>query len=332
MSHDNQESTQDQQNTPVTTGSTGEGAAPDARTASSHPQNGKAKSVSPRKLAANRANAHRSTGPQTAEGKAKSSQNSCKHGFFARKPLPAGEEGDQLWEEYRDLVDGIWEYYQPEGYMEGLLTEKIATESIRFSRLLDYESKYLGQKQAFYFQGVDRVLRFQSAINRQLFQTIHELERLQANRKAQRNRPEDQRNDGVEQTAPAPTEPEAPQRQGSGVPREPANEQMPANPRNEGVATPDVAGLGLSGRNGATPSAQATTDRQQLSLDRPHASDYGTNPTGAQSEEPDGDAGSTPFPLPKTSLVDLVSQSPGLPAVEGADCGRNPSATVVSAE
>ena len=101
---------------------------------------------------------------------------------------------------------------------------------------------------------------------------------------------------------------------------------MSANPRNEGVATPNVAGLGLSGRNGAPPSAPATTGRQQPSHDRPHASDYGTNPTGAQSEEPDGGAD------PKTSLVDLVSQSPGLPAVGGADYGTNPSATVVSAE
>jgi len=210
MSHDNQESTQNMQDAPLPAKSTAEGTATGAATASSPPQKGQAKSVSAAKLAANRRNAQHSTGPQTAEGKAKSSQNSCKHGFFARKPLPAGEEGDQLWEEYRDLVDGIWEYYQPEGYMEGLLTEKIATESIRFSRLLDYESKYLGQKQAFHFQGVDRVLRFQSAINRQLFQTIHELERLQANRKAQRNRPEDQRNDGVEQTAPACTEPSSP--------------------------------------------------------------------------------------------------------------------------
>ena len=192
------------QDAPLPAKSTAEGTATGAATASSPPQNGQAKSVSPRKLAANQANAQRSTGPQTAEGKAKSSQNSCKHGFFARRPLPAGEEGDQLWEEYRDFVNGIWEYYQPEGYMEGLLTEKIATESIRFSRLLDYQSKYLGQKQAFHFQGVDRVLRFQSAINRQLFQTIHELERLQANRKAQRSRPEDQQNSPSRTDRPSP--------------------------------------------------------------------------------------------------------------------------------
>ena len=205
MSHDNQESNQDKQNTPVPTESTLEGAAPDAGTVYNHPQKGQAKSVSAAKLAANRRNAQRSTGPRTPEGKAHSSQNSRKHGFFARQPLPAGEEGDQLWEEYRDLVDGIWEYYQPEGYMEGLLTEKIATESIRFSRLLDCEGQQIVRRGAFFGQEIDRILRFQSAINRQLFQTMHELERLQTNRKAtQRSRPEDQRNDGVEQTALQP--------------------------------------------------------------------------------------------------------------------------------
>jgi hypothetical protein len=34
---------------------------------------------------------------------------------------------------------------------------------------------------------VDRVLRYQAAINRQLFQAIHELERMQAQRKANRS-------------------------------------------------------------------------------------------------------------------------------------------------
>src|ERR1700751_630376 len=143
MSHDNQESTQNTQDAALPAKSTAEETATGAPTASSPPQKGRAKSVSAAKLAANRRNAQRSTGPRTPEGKAHSSQNSRKHGFIARQPLPAGEEGDQLWEEYRELVDGIWEYYQPVGYMEGLLTEKIATESIRYSRLLDFESQYL---------------------------------------------------------------------------------------------------------------------------------------------------------------------------------------------
>jgi hypothetical protein len=41
------------------------------------------KPVSPKQLAANRANAAQSTGPNTPEGKSRSSQNSVKHGFTA---------------------------------------------------------------------------------------------------------------------------------------------------------------------------------------------------------------------------------------------------------
>lgn len=138
---------------------------------------------SEKKLASNRANAQHSTGPKTPEGKEKSKQNSRKHGFFARQPLPPGKEGDNLWQAYRELAAGIWEYYEPVGYMEGLLTEKVITESIRLSRLLEFESQYLGQRQAFHMNGVDRILRFQSSINRQLFQAIKELERVQDKRK-----------------------------------------------------------------------------------------------------------------------------------------------------
>ena len=69
-------------------------------------------------------------------------------------------------------------------YLEGLLTEKVITESIRFSRLLEYEAQYVGEVRAFHAQGVDRILRFQSAINRQLFGAMKELERIQDKRKA----------------------------------------------------------------------------------------------------------------------------------------------------
>jgi len=39
--------------------------------------------LSPRKLAARRANAKKSTGPRTSEGKAVARLNALKHGFFA---------------------------------------------------------------------------------------------------------------------------------------------------------------------------------------------------------------------------------------------------------
>jgi hypothetical protein len=151
--HKNNSNNDVQEINPEMTGSTGEVTDPASGAASEPTDSGKPTGVSPQKLAANRANARHSTGPTTPEGKEKSSQNSRKHGFFARNPLPPGEEGDKLWEHYGDLVAGIWEHYRPVGYMEGLLTEKIIAESIRFSRLLTYEGKYVGEQRAFYWEG-----------------------------------------------------------------------------------------------------------------------------------------------------------------------------------
>ena len=47
------------------------------------------KRMSERQLAANRANALRSTGPQPPEGKAKSARNALKHGILSKAVIPA---------------------------------------------------------------------------------------------------------------------------------------------------------------------------------------------------------------------------------------------------
>ena len=68
------------------------------------------KPVSPRRLAANRANAARSTGPRTLEGKARSAQNARKHGFRASTfAVVRLEELDEIARLKADLVA----VYQP---------------------------------------------------------------------------------------------------------------------------------------------------------------------------------------------------------------------------
>ncbi len=238
---------------------TGEVAAPSPGSTSQQSESSQVKSVSPRRIAANRANAQHSTGPKTPAGKEKSKQNSRKHGFFARQPLPSGEEGDKLWEEYRDLVAGIWEYYQPSGYMEELLTEKIAAESIRYSRFLSFESTSIGEKRAFHWDGVDRILRFQSAINRQLFQAMHELEHLQEKRKAnpnQSNRSAREPGDGEVGRAGFDV-------QNDGPPSGSTHVEAPGNEMIEVVAAAEASGPHSSsqGRPVATGSQPATGDR-----------------------------------------------------------------------
>jgi hypothetical protein len=137
--------------------------------------------ISDRKLAANRENARHSTGPKTPEGKAASAANSYKHGIFSAGLIrPGGEVGDQAQFEY--IANSIIDYYQPVGFVEQLLVEKITVEIVRFRRLLYFETGELGRKTPFWGDAVDRVLRYQATINRQLFQALEQLDRLQTKR------------------------------------------------------------------------------------------------------------------------------------------------------
>jgi hypothetical protein len=260
--------------------------------------------ISPEKLAANRANGKRSAGPTTPEGKARSSQNSRKHGFFARQPLPPGEEGAKLWQAYGDLVAGIWEYYQPVGYMEGLLTEKIVTESIRFSRLLAFESEYVGKQRALHWSGIDRILRFQGAINRQLFQAMRELERLQDRRRATPTKDSGHTSDNG---SPGPSlADENPNHQPKGGPRA---EGTLENPMNE---VPDPS------QWGPIPMSlpPATSNLGQASRSSPQVPNYGTNPTSASSKQTGGIAPSDPPKPPKETLAERATKALGLPPME----------------
>jgi len=144
-----------------------------------------ARTVSERKLAANRENAKLSTGPKTDEGKEASSQNSYKHGIFSKCLIRQGPLEQYDKDLFRDIVNAIERHYQPAGFMEQLLVEKITAETIRFRRLLTFEQAELNRSRAFFGAGVDRVLRYQATINRQLFQAMDQLDRLQAKRKAE---------------------------------------------------------------------------------------------------------------------------------------------------
>jgi hypothetical protein len=140
--------------------------------------NSSAKPVSERKRAANRENAKFSTGPTTAKGKATSSSNSTKHGIFSRNLIRQGEQQENDEAAFKEIQDRIAGYYQPVGDVEKLIVEKIVVETQRFSRLLAYERTELNREYAFWGPAVDRVLRYQATINRQLFQAMEQLERI----------------------------------------------------------------------------------------------------------------------------------------------------------
>lgn len=146
------------------------------------------KAVSSQKLAANRANAQRSTGPQTSAGKQRSSHNSYKHGFFGLRLFPNNKLIARDGEDYNRIYTAYWYHYAPVGDLEKLCVEKIAVESLRQARLLGHEQDIFAWGAPFEARSIDKLVRYESSVSRQLEKAIEQLERLQEERQADSNR------------------------------------------------------------------------------------------------------------------------------------------------
>jgi hypothetical protein len=99
--------------------------------------------VSARKIEANRANASKSTGPRTPEGKARSSRNaSVTHGFYSSRILLDGEDAGELEELRQELVRDL----RPSGTAELLIVERLVTAHWKLRRLHECERRMLEHK------------------------------------------------------------------------------------------------------------------------------------------------------------------------------------------
>jgi len=79
---------------------------------------------------ANRRNAEKSTGSQTAEGKAASSQNAVKHGLLARQDVIRTEDQGEFDSHREQMLREL----NPAGPMETVLAERIVSLSWRLKR------------------------------------------------------------------------------------------------------------------------------------------------------------------------------------------------------
>jgi hypothetical protein len=106
-----------------------------------HGANGTTEAIalSPRKIAANRQNALKSTGPKSLRGKAYSKRNALKHGLFVNHvtDFEALHEDPQHFEK---LLSGLWDQYQPVGKAEEIEVERIAVCCWRLKRAWRYEN------------------------------------------------------------------------------------------------------------------------------------------------------------------------------------------------
>jgi hypothetical protein len=87
-------------------------------------------------IKANQENAKKSTGPNTPEGKKRSSMNAMTHGVFAQIPILPGEDVEAL----TSLADAINSTYKPKDAMELMLVERIIMATFRQIRLREAEA------------------------------------------------------------------------------------------------------------------------------------------------------------------------------------------------
>ena len=181
------------------------------------------KSTSSRRVEANRRNASRSTGPKTILGKKTVAKNAIKHGFFAKFLLIPHADGKENQHEYDAFYADAHKHYQPLGWLEELWLEKITVWAWRLRRLIRCESGQIARALATHSdelqqsktdhlaepesapssnaetegltdhlflpekEELDRLLRYEAMINRQLNHAIGELERVQERRKGESN-------------------------------------------------------------------------------------------------------------------------------------------------
>jgi hypothetical protein len=158
--------------------------------------------TSDKQIEANRLNALQSTGPRTDEGKALSSQNAIRHGLLARQVVIAGESE----EEFGSFQERLLASLEPVGELELMLADRIVSNFWRLARagrievelfdvvkkdaeticMLSDEPMTVGKSVSIDFSmsnSLSKLRRYESHIERSLFRSLHELQRVQAVRK-----------------------------------------------------------------------------------------------------------------------------------------------------
>jgi hypothetical protein len=153
--------------------------------------------VSQKQLEANRRNTEKG-GVRSEEGKTVSRLNATKHGLLSREVLLEGESQEELDE----LEDRILRELQPEGEVERILVDRIVSSYWRLRRALRVERAHMEYE---YQDGLrdplesdsrlrplaamvdmlranstEKILRYETALERQFYKALHELQRLQA--------------------------------------------------------------------------------------------------------------------------------------------------------
>jgi hypothetical protein len=134
-------------------------------------------------------------GVKTADGKEISRLNAVSHGLFCREVLIRGEDASSL----STLSARLTADLKPLGEMETILVERIVSSTWRLRRALRAEKTYSTLRHCRdnddreevivtgdnHYSSWQNYSRYETALERQIYKALHELERLQKARKSE---------------------------------------------------------------------------------------------------------------------------------------------------
>jgi len=140
--------------------------------------------TSPAQFAANRGNARKSTGPRTPEGKAASSQNARKDGFYS----PVARLAPEQRQDYEQLHRALASELCPDGALESEFFDRLVVASWHLRLVTALESELLfGPEDPFADDSpaaakLARIARYRRDLERSRARALAELRRLQTER------------------------------------------------------------------------------------------------------------------------------------------------------
>ncbi len=156
---------------------------------------------------ANRDNAKKSTGPRSAEGKARVRLNAVKHGLRAEQVVVLGGPTAEDPAEFDSLLSGMLHDCKPAGALERVLVERLAVSYWRLRRAYRFEARAIeranepnpmskmleelsqlplnkpGLQELPGLRSLDKLVRYELMIDRELLRTATQLQHLQHARK-----------------------------------------------------------------------------------------------------------------------------------------------------
>ncbi len=165
------------------------------------------KQTTKKQTKANRANAKKSTGPRTAEGKARVRHNAVTHGLRTEDVVVLGGPTAEDPAEFSSLLGSMLNDCKPAGALERVLVERLAVSYWRLRRAYRFEARAIeqanepnpmsemleelsqlpvnkpGPQELPGLRSLDKLVRYEMMIDRELLRTATQLQHLQHVRK-----------------------------------------------------------------------------------------------------------------------------------------------------